>query len=515
MKRFETVHMRSSMICTVCLLVAGASARAAMPADDAPLGDGVRAVWDLKQAYREATPTRERICINGLWRWQPAENADGVPAGRWGFFKVPGCWPGAGDYMQHDCQTLYAHPSWKDAKLGGLAAAWYQREISVPKEWAGRRVTLRLEYLNSSATVFIDGAKAGEAQFPAGEVDLTAVCPPGSKHTLSLRVVAKPLREVMLMFNDTNAARGGIGKVERRGLCGDVYLIGAPRAARIGNVKVETSVRKGQVTFSAALENLTPHTQYTLRAVISDHGQKVREFTGKTFEAGDLQNGRFELSEKWKPEKLWDLHTPQNVYEAAVSLVALPPGERVLTDGGIQPKGGTTSAEKLLDAALPVRFGFRELWIDGRDFYLNGTRIFLSALPLDNAQVERLDGQLRGGQREPAAAEADRHQLRLYPQLWLRAGKPPELRGDSPRGGRRRDARGPLAAPFCPVRLEDARRGGKKRLRAPRQVLCRRGGKPPLRSLLCDEPQRDRLRRRHGPGPDRRHPRHAEPVVRQ
>src|SRR5262249_2023884 len=31
-----------------------------------------------------------------------------------------------------------------------------------------------------------------------------------------------------------------------------------------------------------------------------------------------------------------------------------------------------------------------ELWIDGRDFYLNGTRIFLSAVPLDNAQVSAL-----------------------------------------------------------------------------------------------------------------------------
>ena len=99
---------------------------------------------------------------------------------------------------------------------------------------------------------------------------------------LSLRVVARPLREVMLMFNDTNAARGGIGKVERRGLCGDVYLVGAPAGARIGDVKVDTSVRKGQITFSAALENLAPHTRYTLRAAITDRGHKVREFTSKT-----------------------------------------------------------------------------------------------------------------------------------------------------------------------------------------------------------------------------------------
>ena len=180
----------------------------------------------------------------------------------------------------------------------------------------------------------------------------------------------------MLMFNDTNAAQAGAGRVERRGLCGDVYLVGAPAGACVGEVKVDTSVRKGQITLSAALENLTPHGKYTLLATITDRGQKVREFTSRTFDAGDLQDGRFALIEDWKPEKLWDLHTPQNMYEAAVSLVE---------------SGGT-----VLDAALPLRFGFRELWIDGRDFYLNGTRIFLSALPLDNAQVSALTASYAG-----------------------------------------------------------------------------------------------------------------------
>ena len=40
-----------------------------------------------------------------------------------------------------------------------------------------------------------------------------------------------------------------------------------------------------------------------------------------------------------------------------------------------------------MDIATPVRFGFREFWIQGRDFYLNGTRLYLSLVPLDNAQV--------------------------------------------------------------------------------------------------------------------------------
>src|SRR5262245_26281742 len=69
--------------------------------DDAALPKGVKAIWALDKAYHETTPTRERICINGLWHWQPALNSgDDVPEKNWGYFKVPGCWPGITDYMQ-------------------------------------------------------------------------------------------------------------------------------------------------------------------------------------------------------------------------------------------------------------------------------------------------------------------------------------------------------------------------------------------------------------------------------
>src|SRR5438445_106162 len=84
----------------------------------ATLPAGVRAVWDMASAHRESTPTRERICINGLWRWQPARgDLTRPPSGGWGFFKVPGCWPGITDYMQKDCQTVFAHPVWAQMNL--------------------------------------------------------------------------------------------------------------------------------------------------------------------------------------------------------------------------------------------------------------------------------------------------------------------------------------------------------------------------------------------------------------
>ena len=131
----------SSRIAVVCLLALWTSlpsgARAGQSAD-VVLPPGVSAVWDVRQAHRDTTATRERICINGLWRFQPAgadEEPVPPPGSGWGYFKVPGPWPADtnGD------QTIYAAEGWQD-RLRGLQAAWYEREIAVPEHWEGRRV---------------------------------------------------------------------------------------------------------------------------------------------------------------------------------------------------------------------------------------------------------------------------------------------------------------------------------------------------------------------------------------
>ena len=92
-----------------------------------PLPQGVKAVWDLGKAYRETTPTRERICINGLWRWQPAQpKTDQPPTANWGYFKVPGPWPGGRQSGAEGRRPDgLSHPSWKGRGHGGATTAWY------------------------------------------------------------------------------------------------------------------------------------------------------------------------------------------------------------------------------------------------------------------------------------------------------------------------------------------------------------------------------------------------------
>lgn len=365
MGRWADRHLRAVVAFVACSSVVSLAGPASK---DAELPAPVRAVWDTSKAYHETTATRERICINGLWRWQPAEaRSQEAPTENWGYFKVPGCWPGVTDYMQKDSQTVCPHPTWANRRLGDITAAWYERQITIPADWAGRRITISVEYLNSYAVAYVDGVKAGEIHFPAGVADLTSACRPGSTHRLSLLVVALPLKGVMLSYTDSASAREVKGSVARRGLCGDVYLEGEPAGPRIADIRVETSVRRRELTFDAAVEGLATDGQYSFRARVLEDGRSVKEFTSRVFRGGDLKEGRIASTAAWMPDKLWDVHTPRNMYDLEVSL--LDAGGRVLDTGWTQ------------------RFGFREFWIDGRDFYLNGTRIFLSAVPLDNAEI--------------------------------------------------------------------------------------------------------------------------------
>ncbi len=350
---------RSGLIVCVCAVLACCLLPevAAQEGAATELSEAVKDIWELGKADRKGTPTRELVSLSGLWQWQPAgDDLKSVPADGWGYLRVPGRWPGGS--RSGGGSSFYPNPAWGEDRLQDVKAAWYQLDVAVPAEWDGRRIALTTEFLHSFASVYVDGEKAGDMQFPAGEVDLTALCRPGQKHTLSVLALAVPLNAVMLAFNDTNAAREVEGRLRMKGLCGDVFLVSTPPKARLGDMRVETSVRKWQITFNTALDGAAPDGKYVLHAQIRDGEETVKEFTSEPFSGAEVANGRISVTKNWHPDKLWDMHTPQNQYDVTVSLL--------------------DASGNLLDEALPERFGFREFWIEGRFLHLNGSRVFLS-----------------------------------------------------------------------------------------------------------------------------------------
>ncbi len=134
----------------LCVAAAVAVLLVALPlaasGDDAPLPAGVKAVWDLDQACRKATATSERISINGLWRWQPADEVGPtVPADNWGYYKVPGPWSA-------NSQTLYPHPAWKNRNLRnvGILVALSQPHCQHYK-WGAPEADKRNRYARHAA----------------------------------------------------------------------------------------------------------------------------------------------------------------------------------------------------------------------------------------------------------------------------------------------------------------------------------------------------------------------------
>jgi hypothetical protein len=251
--------------------------------------------------------------------------------------------------------------------MGEVKAAWYQREFSIPKAWSGRRIVLSADCLNSYEVVFVDGSRAGEIRFPGGELEIGNLCKPEQILTLSLFVAALPLKGVLLSYTDSASAREVKGSVERRGLCGDVFLVSTPAAARLETVRVQPSVRHRECVFDVQVAGLAADPPYRVRATIMQGGRRIKEFTSHSFTSRDLDEGHVRLTESWLPDRLWDIHTPEHTFTVEAALL--------------------DASGKVVDSAWPERFGFREFWIEGRDFILNGSRIFLSAVPLDNAQV--------------------------------------------------------------------------------------------------------------------------------
>ena len=168
------MRSRAALVGVVAWMLLGAASAFAQ-GQAVALPNGVQAVWDMDKAYHETTPTRERVCINGLWRWQPAEAGCHRRAlRRMGLLQGPRKLAGHHRLHGEGLPDGLRQPRLEErGACGTLKAAWYERTFTVPADWTGRRVTLTADYLNSYAAVYIDGKQVGEMRFPAGEVDLT------------------------------------------------------------------------------------------------------------------------------------------------------------------------------------------------------------------------------------------------------------------------------------------------------------------------------------------------------
>ena len=231
-----------------------------LPASAAEEPFTAKVLWDPAGAWRQASPTREAICINGLWQFAPVLNgeANEPPAqtDAWGWFKVPGIWP-RGRSQSAVQRVLGSDGKVARQELAGFDQAWYRREIRVPGDWAGRRVFLDFTMLQTHARVFLDGKPAGQVQFPGGRLEITEHAKPGEQQTLTILATARPLEELATSYSAPERVERTRARIALRGITGDVYSSSEPKQDALGDIHVITSTRAGTITLDSQLVDLS------------------------------------------------------------------------------------------------------------------------------------------------------------------------------------------------------------------------------------------------------------------
>lgn len=345
---------------------------------------------EMKSAWKVLTPNKGKICLNSLWQFIPVTSREAplpAPGSGWGWFKVPGVWPTKESYGKPPAEQkiLLCGAMDDQFNLFELQYAWYKRDIVVPADWAGRKIEIDFTMLQSYAKVLIDGNVVGELIFPGGRMDLTRFIKPGTKQQIAILVGGIPLSKEQIIFmaaGRTFAVKGGL---TLKGITSDLYLQSSPATVDITDLRARPSFRQKSLTIDLSVRGLGKEGA-TLELVAS-LGNDRKVFTPIKVLPEDIKNGRVQKTFEWTNPQLWDTDTPQNLYHATA----------VLKD----------NAGNVIAETTPIRFGFREFWIDGRDFYLNGKRIHLRALVLDNMNMA-------AGQANKAACTESIKRLKAY-----------------------------------------------------------------------------------------------------
>lgn len=323
----------------------------AYQAGDVPPGESLH--WG-KEPVEALSPTRGRVVLNGLWKFTPARaDAADAPAGIPGYIRVPGSWSATG--LAPGLVVRGRGPAWNGFVPNETGAAWYERELTVPESWAGRRIELAFHRLSTDAVVYLDKVRIGEVAFPGGRVDLTGHVVPGKVHQLRVLVLASDDEQVVLTFMETANSQvlRQPARLENRGLIGDVTLESRPAGPYIADVFAQTSVRSRQLRLDVTLADLTTSGSAELVARLRDEqGRVEREFTTAVrVEAGHTGALRAEFA--WENPRLWDVGQP-NLYQLEVEI----------RGAGVHD-------------IYTQRLGFREFWVEGRRLFLNGREVRL------------------------------------------------------------------------------------------------------------------------------------------
>ncbi len=317
----------------------------------------VDAVWPTKakvlwgsEPVQSQNSKRARISLNGPWKFSPAQSDRGqanvAPEKGWGYIQVPGNWR-----RNEDMLEAGKGPQWAGFDGSKLSGAWYERTFKIPADWNGSYISIDFERVSTDATFWVNDKPAGQVNWPEGELDITNLVKAGEEVTLRAFVVATIDEGEAIVMMGTAPGQNWTAKKELQsgGIVGNVTLQRRPRGAYVSDVFVQPSTRQKQLKVDFELSGVTQDRPVELVVSLRDeNGKEEKRFT-QTVNVKAAATQRVPVSWTWENPRLWDVDQP-NLYTLHLSA-----------------KGAGVDDEPI------TKFGFREVWIEGRQVFLNGT----------------------------------------------------------------------------------------------------------------------------------------------
>jgi len=296
---------------------------------------------------RLAQAARLDLDLSGTWQYQKVSQLSYPPPSNWSSIAVPG-------YL---ASTNYEH-------------AWYRTTFTLPALDAGTRVRLRFVGVKFDSKVWVNGTQVGGYLngYEPFELDITAAAHVGASNELIVGLTdwtatfSKPVdfSNLAPYENPRDHARDAIlapigGRYDLYGIWQAVHVVCTPPAA-LADVFVMPSVRQRQLGLQITVRNdSTTPQNVVLRSRVQDGTATVLSFPDQQLALDPSSTQQVALAAQWLSPRLWS-HLDPYLYHLETTLDA-----------------GTASD------AVTNRFGFRELWTQGAEYYLNGTNIHLLA----------------------------------------------------------------------------------------------------------------------------------------
>ena len=265
-------------------------------------------------------------------------------------------------YKQYQTPGNFKMPFWLQPDRHYVGAAWYQRQIEVPKNWQGKRITLFLERPHWKTTVWIDGRALGskDSLGTPHVYELGADATPG-KHQLTIRVDNRMIVDVGNNAHSVSDHTQG----NWNGIAGHIELR-ATDPVWIDDVRVYPNIQDKTARVSVSLGNLTGKAGNGKLTVSSFRSQ-----IANSDPTGDAARKRLLVPISWTAAgttaeftykmgddcQLWDEFRPV-LYRMVISLA-----------------GGSTGVGYQDEAS--VTFGMRQISTEGTRIAVNGRPTFL------------------------------------------------------------------------------------------------------------------------------------------